>query len=897
MKNHANPTSPQHEQPEPQPPRWADRLLEWFVAPHLLEYVQGDLHEVFTKRVKQAGTKRARWEYIWAVLQCLTPYFSKRKPQQYFNPNPTDMLQNYLISSYRGLLKNKQYTFINLAGLAVGISSLLLIALYVASELSYDRFHANADRIYRLYYQVGKPGEAVEFPVLGAGVAGQLKREFGEIQAATRVRYTGSPLVSYGSNTFKEEAFAYVDANFFQVFSLSFVAGNPTTALTKPNSVVITEQVAQKYFGQEDPVGKSLQFKAWNTFYQVTGVIKSLPANAHFHFDFFASMASLAEAEDNRWIANTSFYTYLLLPKVYDYQKLEAKLPLATEKYLGPEIASSWGKSYQELKRTGDLLGIKLEPLTDIHLHSHKTMEIEPNGDIRYVYIFSAVGLFVLIVASINFVNLSTASAARRAKEVGVRKVLGSMKGQLVSQFLTDSFLLTFLAVLLSLALVWLSLPLVNQLAGKALSVHLLFAPKSLLAIVGLGVGVALLAGSYPAFYLSSIKPIQALKGRIGSTSHGVSLRSGLVVFQFFVAITLTVATLVVHRQLDYMQSKKLGFQKDQVLLVSNTYTLKSNEQVFKEQVLQLPGVASAAVSGYLPINSPNDSNGGLASEGANGVKIGVRVYRVDEDYLPTMGMALAQGRNFSREYATDSSSVILNEAAIRKLGYEKNPIGRKVYGDAENGKRVAYTVVGVVRNFHFQSLHQPIEPLVMFLGHNSGALLVKVQSKDVKALLTSMEQQWKKLAPDTPFSYQFLNQRFDKVYQAEQKTGELLTAFAGVTIFVACLGLFGLAAFITAQRTKEIGVRKVLGATLASIILLLSKEFIKLVAVALLLAAPLSVYLMQGWLENFAYRIQVEWWVVALAGVLALPIALLSVGYHTLKAAFTNPVKSLRSE
>lgn len=811
------------------------------------------------------------------------------------------MFRNYLTIALRNLWRNKAFSAINISGLAIGIATCLIIMLFVQNELSYDRYNEKADRMVRVVFRGLVQGQKMNEAMVMPPTAQTLKADYPEVLEATRLRPYGSPRVTYGDKTFREGTFAYVDSNFFQVFTLPFLHGDKKTALVQPNTVVVTRAMADKYFGKEDPIGKVLNFKDWNTTYKITGVIDQVPANSHFHFDLFASMASLPEAKVPSWMTS-EFHTYLVLPKGYDYKQLEAKLPQVVEKYMGPQLQQAMGMSLAQFRQKGNDIGLFLQPLTDIHLRSDLTLDLEPGGDIRYVYIFGAIALFMLLIACINFMNLSTAGASKRAKEVGIRKVLGSVKVELVKQFLLESILLTTFALLLAITFVKIVLPVFNNLAGKKLSLQLTANPWLLPGLLLFGLLVGVMAGSYPAFFLSSFKPVAVLKGWgapgkfISTGRKSIGLRSGLVVFQFFVSVTLMVGTTVVYRQLRYIQNKELGYNKDQVLVLQETYWLGKNEEAFRRQLLQDPRVVNVSTSGYLPAGPTNNNNFFVYAED-NASQVKTLRYDVDYQYIPTLGMQLVAGRNFSKDFATDAAGVILNETAAKAFGWGNNALGHTITNANNQGEKVTYRIIGVVKDFHFKSLHERISPLVMVLGNNSGTVIVKVKTQDIADLLKRMKKQWGDFTADVPFSYSFLDDRFNDTYQSEQKIGRILALFAGLTIFVACLGLFGLATFTAEQRTKEIGIRKVLGATVTNIVGLLSKDFLKLVLIANLIAWPLAWWVMNQWLQDFAYRIEIDWWVFALAGVSALLIALFTVSFQAIKAAVANPVKSLRME
>lgn len=883
-------------------PRWARWLLTRLHPEETLEEVEGDLDELYTYWHRRAGKTQATLRYLLNVLSVLPPFVRRRqRKQDYYQPfsslHPT-MIRNYLVTAFRNLKRQKIATAINVAGLAVGLATFALIMLYVQDELSYDRFHQKADRTVRLAIQLRFNGFDGATTV-GPSVARNLRNEYPEVLQTTRIRNQGSQFVSYGNTSFKEEAILYADSTFFDVFTFPLLKGNPKTALTEPNTLVLTEETARKYFGQADPMGKTLTFGSGKTPYRVTGIVGRTTANSHLRFNLLASLSGSKEAQGTSWLSDMNFYTYLVLPEKYDYRQLEAKIQRLGEKNIGSDIRNFMGISLAQFRQKGNEFRLFLQPLTDIHIYP--TLgggELSPNGDIRYIWVLSAIALFMLLIACVNFMNLSTATAARRSREVGVRKVLGSVKGQLRQQFLLESCLLAVGALAVGLGLVTLALPIFNQLADKTLSLHVLTNPVVTLALLVGTVLVGLLAGSYPAFYLASFKPVLVLKGLTAMGQSGVTLRSGLVVFQFFITISLIIATLTADRQLRYMQAKKVGYERDQVLVIHDSYMLRANEVVFREQISQYPSVISASVSGQVPVGATSVDNGALLLKEDLQKAVVCRRYRIDPAYIPTLGMRLIQGRNFSATFPTDSSAVILNETAVQALGWQKNSIGKELADNIdEQGTKRFYRVIGVVSDFHFESLRQKITPLVMFLGGNSGNILVKTRAADVPRLLTSLKQQWESFGPAAPFTYSFLDNRFEQAYRDEQKIGQVLTLFSGLTIFIACLGLFGLATYTAEQRTKEIGVRKVLGASISSLIALLSRDFLKLVVIALLLASPVAWWAMNQWLQDFAYKIDIDWWLFALAGLLAVGIALLTVSFQSIKAALVNPVKSLRSE
>jgi putative ABC transport system permease protein len=812
------------------------------------------------------------------------------------------MIKNYFKIAWRNLLKNKTFSLINIAGLASGLACFILIALYVADEMSYDKYNEKASRIYRIHSDIVFGGNKLHLAVTSDPMGATLKKDYPQVEEYVRFyASSGAKLVKKGNTFINEQNVAHADSTMFDVFTLPAVSGNTKNALNEPNTVVITASTAKKYFGTADAVGKTIETNDNNsTLYKVTAVIKDIPHNSHFNFDFIFSM----DNADYEWGQFTShnFQTYLLLKEGTDYKAFEKNFNPYIDKYVIPFVQQFMKvKSMEEMEKAGNKLAYSLMPLTDIHLHSDRTPELSVNGSIQYVYIFSAVALFVLLLACVNFMNLSTARSASRAKEVGIRKVLGTQKKLLIGQFLTESVLMAMISLVIAIAIVWAGMSYFNNLSGKSLAITDLLKPGYLILLLLLPLAVGLLAGSYPAFYLSSFKPIAVLKGKVNAGFKKSSLRNVLVVFQFATSIMLIVCTIIVYRQLNFIQTKKLGFSKEQVLVVNNTYALGKNATAFKNEISKLAGVNSATFAGFLPVANSSRNDNTYSKEAVMDTKnsLSTQVWRIDYDYMKTLDMEVMSGRNFSKEYGSDSSAIIINETAAKYLGYD-NPIGKKLYTNG-NGPAtadlIAFTIIGVVKNFHYESLKQTVGPLLFHLGDRTGATAFKISTANVQGLVKNIEEKWKTMASGMSFSYQFLDESFDDMYREEQRTGKLGLTFAVIAILIACLGLFGLATYMAEQRIKEIGVRKVLGATVANITGMLSKDFLKLVVIAAVVAFPIAWWAMTRWLQDFAFRIDIGWSVFALAGIIALLIAVLTVSSQAIKAARTNPVKSLRTE
>lgn len=810
------------------------------------------------------------------------------------------MLRNYLKSAFRNLWKNKGFSAINIVGLAIGLATCLLILVFVKDELSYDRYNDKADRIYRLDGEIKFGGNHFVLAVAPAPAGPAVLRDYPEVEKEVRFRNNGGKLVKKGTQNIKEEAVIWADSTLFDVFTLPMIEGDPHTALKEARSVVITEKIAKKYFDQTHVVGRTLIFND-SIPYKVTGVIKDVPVASHFHFDFFLSLTELEDAKrsDDAWLSN-NFNTYLLLREGTDPVKFEAKLGGLITKYVAPLLHAAVNISLEDFYKAGNTVKFSLTPLTAIHLHSNKTAELDANGNIQYVYIFGAISAFILLIACVNFMNLSTARSANRAKEVGIRKVLGSLRGSLISQFMLESVLISFIAMLLAIGFAFLLLPVFNQLSAKHMELGLFRRSWLWPSMLGLMLLVGLLAGSYPAFFLSAFRPIVVLKGGVASGFKTSWLRNSLVVFQFFISIFLLVGTAVIYRQLNYIHNRELGFNRSQVMIVHNPYVMGSQARVFEDQLLHLPGVEGATMSGYLPTaDNRNDDAIFLSPDLDIKKSISMQTWPIDDQYIPVLGMKMVQGRNFSKDFLTDSTAVIVNEATLRFM-QGQNPLTSKLYriDDIQSKKTKAFHIIGVVKDFNFNSLREVVTPMVLFLAHDDGSLALRVNnSGNLHRLAGQIEAEWRKMAPSQPFSYDFMDDEFNNIYLNEQRMGGISLSFSLLAIFIACLGLFGLTAYAAEQRTREIGIRKVLGASVGGIIRLLSRDFLRLVVVAMLIAFPLSWFVMRKWLQDFAYRISIGWEIFAVAAVLAIGIALLTVSFQAVRAALANPVKSLRSE
>lgn len=770
-----------------------------------------------------------------------------------------------------------------------------MIMLFVSDELGYDSYYENSDDTYRLTMAGALNGSAFDLAVVGPSVGKAMLEDYPEVINFARFRQNGSPFIRFGDNVFKEEKFIWADHSSLEIFGIDLIQGNPENALTQPKSLVMSESAAAKYFGKEDPVGQIIEFGT-NKDYKVTGVYKDIPHNTHFDFDVMGSMETLDEAKQPIWLS-MNFQTYIVLSEGADINKMASLFPAMLKKYIGPEVKRFMNMEWEEMEENGTALAFGMQPVTDIHLNSDLQGELDANGDIKYVYIFSAIGFFILLIACINFMNLSTARSAHRAKEVGVRKVLGSVKSQLIYQFLAESMLISAISFLIAIGLAYIAMPFFNNLADKELSIPFQ-SPMFLGAMLAGIVGVGFLAGSYPAFFLSSFQPVKVLKGALSGGMKSGALRNVLVVIQFCTSIFLVIGTLVILNQLDFIQNKNLGFDRDQVLIVNDAFLAGGNTKALKTELESFSEVKSASLSGFLPTPSNNNMNvflKGIVPAQDNQVLMSNWV--VDYEYLETMGMEIVQGRNFSRDFPTDSLGIIINESALREFGYDE-PLGEIIgtFADLE-GTIEGYKIVGIVKDFHYQTLKNKIAPLALQLGNSTGLLNLKVNTDNYAGLLNKLEDSWTKFAPNQPFETSFLDARFERMYDDEQRLGKIFGVFASLAIIIACLGLFGLAAYTAENRIKEVGIRKVLGANVGQLVYLLSKDMGKLVGIAFLIGAPLAWYFSNNWLQGFEYRATVGWTIFALTALGSLFIAVATMSYQSLKAATSNPVKSLRTE
>lgn len=815
------------------------------------------------------------------------------------------MIQNLFTVTFRNLKKYRFYTFINVFGLTIGITACLVIFLFIRFELSFDEYNTNADRIVRIDWEV-RLGETHTYnAAVTPPMAEAFVREFPEVDAAARLRFSGSGQFKVTTENQVETSVVYADNDLFKIFSFEFIAGDPTNALLEPHSMVISESCAARFFPDENPLGKTL-IKDNETLYKVTGVIEDMPENAHFRFNMFLSMEGLAESKNENWIGGP-FNTYLLLRPDADPKELESKLPIIVDKYVMPHATAVLGNNFvEQFKRQGNSLTLHVMPLTDIHLHSHLSNELGNNGDIKYIYLLGGVAMFILILAVVNFTNLATARSIKRAREVGIRKAMGSSRAYLGLQFVTESVMLSLLAFMIALAATEITLPYFNTLTGSTLGVP--FGDiKVMASLFGVAILTGVLAGLYPGFVLSSYKPVNVLKGKLPIGESGTFLRSGLVVFQFTVSIFLTIATLAIITQTRFMQNKELGFSPEQIIRLKDVSNAGQGLYTFRDEMLKHPVVKSATISSYFPgpgsaRKTPLIWRYGMEPAPSNSVNI--EQWAVDYDYAATLGLEFIAGRDFAREFPSDSTAVIINASAARRLGISADPIGERLNvfhenpdGSQDRSRIATYTVVGVVKDFNFESLRDNVQPLGLFFGKSTGSIAFRYETAHTPDVIDALRSTWQKVVPGEPFIYAFVDEDFQRLYTTEQKLSRIFTLFSGLAIVIACLGLFALTSFTAEQRTKEIGIRKVLGASVKQIVVLLSLSFGRLILISFLVAAPLAAFGIRWYLEQYAYKADITVWLYLEAGFFASLLAAITLGYQSIKAARNNPVESLKCE
>jgi putative ABC transport system permease protein len=877
------------------PPKWPLRLLRFFVKEEYVEEIEGDMEEIFFNNVEQSSLAKARRVYTVEMLKLLRPTLLKN-----FKTIPTfnqyAMYRNYFKIAWRNLVKKKAYSFINIFGLGLGIACCVLIFMFVQDELSYDNYHTKRDRIYRIIHgesTTSKPGEGSSNPywVWGnAPIGPALKSDFPEIEKVVQFSGRADILLTHEDKAYQEDGVFFMDSTAFDVFSWTLLKGNPKTALAAPFSMVITESTARKYFGDEDPIGKILKGtespgRSNRGDYTVTGIMADVPANSHFRFNALLSLSTFRNSLPDIFTAwgYVDFYTYFLVGEQFDEAAFKKKIPAFLVRH----------KESPESRYL-----IDIEPLKDVYLRTTAERQPGETGSLPNIYVFSIIGLFILGIAMINFMNLSTARSMERGKEVGIRKSIGADRGSLVSQFLGESLMIVLLSTLIAVFIVLLALPYMAALTGKELNLERFLTWQTISWFIAVMFVVGLAAGSYPAFVLSGFNPVMILKGKIRSSAGGINLRRALVVFQFTLSIALIAGTIIVYFQMNHVLDKDLGFDKEQMLVLDYNYDgdVNTKSELLKAQLERNPSILSVGFSRSVPGSYYPHAGTEIETRDGKMEMMGQPIFQVGMDFVTHFDLKLVAGRNYSREYPTDSTqAMIVNEAAARQYGY-KNPaevVGKKFAQWGRSG-----VVIGVVKDFNYASLHRNIEPLTMpLVPYACRYLSLKIKSQNIEETIKSVGEVWKQLAPHRPFLYSFLDDDFNRQYQSDLMFKRLFTTFSCLAIFIACLGLLGLATYTAEQRTKELGIRKVLGADIQNIVGLLSKDFIILVVISIVIATPVSWYAMGQWLEGFAYRMEISLWIFVLAGFMALSIAVLTISYQAIKSAVMNPVSSLRSE
>ena len=811
------------------------------------------------------------------------------------------MIKNYLKIAWRNLLKNKVFSLINIIGLSFGVAACILISVYIIHESSYDKHVANSSNIYRMIGQYlidGRISESIHF---SANMAPTVLHDFAEVENSGRLM-ENSLFYGAGSNEIRiagqqmqhhEEGFTYADQSIIDILDIQMVYGDASSALSEPNTLVISETISKKYFGNSNPVGKVIYLNNNNdTPFRINGVMQDFPSNSHLDYTFLITLKGVefGEGEQTRWTQN-NYFTYIVLKEGVDVIQFEKKMSnRLINDYILPASREAGFAVPDDIE---EKYFVKTQALTDINLYSKNVdYEASTRNDIKIIWIFGVVALFILAIASINFVNLSTAKSANRAKEVGVRKVVGAPKRYLIGQFLTESVLLSLISFALGLGIAWLMMPLFNSASGKALSLpftSFLFVPLLILSALAVG----LLAGLYPSFYLSRFRPVSVLKGKLSSGSRSSAIRSGLVVFQFTISIILIIGTLIVNRQMDFILNSKIGFDKEEVVQLYGTNILEDRIDTFKNELENINGVARVTISDYLPIEGTKRNNNGFVNEGRDNIDetVGAQSWIIDEDYLETLGMRLVKGRNFDINKVSDDETTIINQAMAEKLNLEQ-PLGKKIsrYGRL-------YEVIGVVEDFNYNSMKQEVQPLCFFRGMSPSIISLKASAENITSLLHEVEKKWNTFSPNMAFRYAFMNDSFAKMYDSVTRIRTIFMSFSILAILVACLGLFALSAFMVEQRKKEISIRMVLGASFKNIYSLLSINFLRLVGVSIVMAIPVGWYVMNRWLEDFAYKTTLDWTIFLMAGCIALIIALFTISYQSISAALIQPLKSLRNE
>ncbi len=806
------------------------------------------------------------------------------------------MLKNFIINAFRNMRKQSGSVILNVVGLTIGLTTFLFIIFYVINELTYDRFHNNYENIYRIKV-VGMLSEGeIDQAISAAPMAQALLNDYPEVLHVTRVRRLGAWLIRYGDKKFNEDGMIFADSTFFDVFDFQLLKGDPSTALVQPRSLILTEEYALKYFGNDNPMGQQLSVEEDSVLYTITGVMQDVPDNSHMKFDMLASMSTYPGiANDQFWLSH-NFYTYIVVNENVGKEQMEEKLQGLLTKYVGPQLQEFLGITVDDFNKAGNYFSYELEPLKDIHLKGAPQYNIEPPGSISTVYIFTVVAIMILVIAIINYVNLATAKSAARAKEVGVRKVAGGNKSGLVLQFLGESVIIVTMATLLSVLLIYLLSPIFNNLIGKEISIALLTSIKGILLIVLLIVFVGISSGFYPAFVLASFSPVEVLKGTLNPGSMSKTLRGILVVFQFIVSIIIIIGSFIVYSQLNFMTNKDIGFEKENLIVIRRPDAFYRQMESFRTQLLQLPGVQDVGFSWALP-GTTFSNNGFLLDNDPEKNTYLINQAGVSLDFPQTLGVQLVEGRFFSREYGSDSSAIIINETAVKSLGFE-DPLGKYILQPRGPQQFNRLKIIGVMKDFHIESMHKAITPVcftVMRPGGGDRFATVRLTGKNIPATLQEIEKIWQTFTPKQPFQYDFFTDRWNNLYNAEMKTGKIFIIFSVLAVFIASLGLIGLITYIANKRTREIGIRKTYGASASLVLSLLSKEVLYLILISSLIAWPVAWLGSRYWLEGFASKININPLIFIFATLIALAIGWISISYRTFRAAATNPAEALR--
>ncbi|MFY0628063.1 MAG: ABC transporter permease [Reichenbachiella sp.] len=881
-----------------QPPKYAYRFLKWYCTTDLIEEIEGDLYEAFQEDILKWNLTRAKFNYWLNVLLFFKPFSMKKEHETQNNFNMS-MLYNYFIVSVRNLRRKAGYSLINIGGLAAGIACCIIILLFVNYQKSYDNFQLDSDDTYRVALERIYPDRQVNYAVTPPSFGPLYVDEFPEVLAMTRISPPfGSVIMEYDNEFFDEKNVMSADSTLFELFTFDFLQGDQKTALKGTKSMILSESKAKKYFGDEDPMGKVISNNFFGDF-QVTGVFKDYPENSHVNFEIVIPILGVPFQQQESY-TTFSVITYVKLQKGFDPKVFEEKLPAMVTKYAEGDIQRNIGISYAEYVEAGNGYNYFLQPMRDIYLNSNLQSEFKQNGSYSQVLVFIFVAVFILIIAGINFMNLSTARSTERAKEVGIRKVLGSVRNQLMGQFLTESILVAFLGLILALLIVFFTLPYFGYAANVPLEMGMILNFKFVLMILGATLLIGIMAGLYPALVLSSFRPVVVLKGKLRNSGGGLNLRNGLVVFQFGISIILIASTLIIHSQMNFLLTKDMGFDSEKLLIVENAGVVGPQTSVFRQELVKNEDIINA---GYVSSIPGTLYPGFIAKKTASDKESYVaRLMNADAYGMQTMNLKIKEGRLFDESF-NDSLSVIINESAVEKFGYI-DPVGKKLYGQvAGNNGYIEHTIVGVIKDYHFHTLHREIEPQVIKFHAPTNAnsfvqfMPIKIKGDNIQNLVAEVESKWQEFVPNTPFKYYFMDEYLGRHYENEKRSGSIFFIFTTLAIIIACVGLFSLAAYISSLRKKEIGIRKVLGGTVWSIVLMLSKDFTKLIGIAIVFALPISYYWMNKWLDDFAYRINVDVLTLVLAGLLALAIGWLTISFQSIKAAVVNPSESLKDE